>query len=153
MTPGGAAGAETDGEGPLKHSVMKRFTVNSLIPLAFQMNPARVPCLIYFRNSHLMCFYKCLGRAAADATFFKLFGNMTSTWILGLSAKTERRRRGGRKRQVPVAAWASFPYEKSGKKMRTTNLFAGENRTAPRAGSNHAPQNKLFSSNICPKIS
>lgn len=84
MTPGGAAGAETDGEGPLKHSVMKRFAVNSLIPLAFQMNPARVPCLIYFRNSHLMCFYKCLGRAAADATFFKLFGNMTSTWILGL---------------------------------------------------------------------
>lgn len=69
MTPGGTGGTETDGEGPLKHSVMKRSTVNSLIQLAFQMNPARVLCLIYFGNSHLMYFYKCSGCTAADAAF------------------------------------------------------------------------------------
>lgn len=96
MTPGGAAGAETDGEGPLKHSVMKRSTVNSLLQLAFQMNPARVPCLIYFGNSHLMCFYKCFGRTAADATFEKQFGNMTNSWILHLCTNSE----GGKKKKT-----------------------------------------------------
>lgn len=96
MSPGGATGGETDGEGPLKHSVMKRSTVNSLIQLAFQMNPARVPCLICFRNSHLMCFYKCFGRTAADATFEKLFANTTNSCIPQLSTNSE----GGAKKQV-----------------------------------------------------
>lgn len=149
MTPGGAAGAETDGEGPLKHSVMKRSTVNSLVQLAFQMNPARVPCLIYFGNSHLMCFYKCFGRTAADATFEKQFGNMTDSWILHLCTNSEG---GKKKEQVFVATLTSFPYEKAGEEMCTPSLFAGENKTPPRAGSNHAPQNKLIPSNICPKI-
>lgn len=106
MSPGGATGGETDGEGPLKHSVMKRSTVNSLVQLAFQMNPARAPCLTCFRNSHLMCFYKCFGRAAADATFEKkkkkLFANMTNSCILHLGTNSEDVGgwEGGAKKQV-----------------------------------------------------
>lgn len=57
MTPGRTGGTGTDGERPLEHSVMKRSTENSLIQRAFQMNPVRVLCLIYFGNSHLMDFF------------------------------------------------------------------------------------------------
>ena len=56
MTPGRTGGAGTDGERPLEHSVMKRCAEDSLVQRAFQMNPVRVSCLIYFGNSHLMYF-------------------------------------------------------------------------------------------------
>lgn len=57
MTPGRTGGTGTDGERPLEHSVMKRSIENSLVQSAFQMNPVRVLCLIYFGNSHLMYFF------------------------------------------------------------------------------------------------
>lgn len=57
MAPGRTGGTGTDGGGPLEHSVMKRSTQNSLILRAFQMNPVRVLCLIYFGNLHLIVVF------------------------------------------------------------------------------------------------
>lgn len=70
MTPGRTGGTGTDGERPLKHSVMKRSTENSLIQHAFQMDPARVLRLIYFRKltPDVFC-YICTDCLAPDAEF------------------------------------------------------------------------------------
>lgn len=71
MTPGRTGGTGTDGKRPLKHSVMKRPTENSLIQHAFQMDPARVLRVIYFKKLTPDVFfsYRCRDCTAPDATF------------------------------------------------------------------------------------
>lgn len=70
MTPGRAACARTDGERPLKHSVMKRYAEISLIQ-RFRWIQWGAVCLIHFYNSHsvnsdFLFFFFYLW---ADATF------------------------------------------------------------------------------------
>lgn len=151
MTPGGAAGAETDGEGPLKHSVMKRSTVNSLTRLAFQMNPARVPCLIYSGNPHLTCFYKCRRRTAADAAFLKLFWkhgrhlDFVFQYKLGGEGKKTKQKTN----RFFAATLTSFPFEKAGEKDALAQSVCGRKQNAasrrkpPRASTQALPVKHL----------
>lgn len=90
MTPGRTGGTGTDGERPLEHSVMKSSTENSLILRAFQMNPVRVLCLIYFGNSHLIYFFTYVQTALLLIAYFRaVFYFLVNTKICNAYGKPD----------------------------------------------------------------